>query len=66
MQKPQWTLEGFTGDLETVPLNATLLVLQKRMENGEREAKHEKPVQLDVEMTQARLLDLVAHVLYQQ
>lgn len=60
VQKPQWTLEGFTRDLETIPLDATPLVLQKKMENGEREARHEKPVQLDADMTQARLLDSVA------
>lgn len=60
MQKPQWTLEGFAGDLQTVPHNVTPLVLWKRMENGEREARREEPVQLDVEMTQARLLDSAA------
>lgn len=65
MQKPQWTLEGFMGDLETLPLNATPLGLRERMENGEREARHEKCMQLDAEMTQARLLDSVARVSYQ-
>lgn len=60
VQKPQWTLEGFTRDLETIPLDATPLVLQKKMENGEREARHEKSMQLDADMTRAKLLDLVA------
>lgn len=66
VQKPQWTPEGFAEDLETIPLNAAPPALQKRMENGEREARHETPMQLDVEMACARLLALDARVLYRQ
>lgn len=66
MQKPRRTLKGFMGDLETLPLSATPLGLRERMENGEREARHEKCMQLDAEMTQARLLYSVARVSYQQ
>lgn len=63
MRKPQWTREGFTGDLETVSLRTTPLLLQRRMENGEREARHKKVMWLDAEMTPARLLDSAARVL---
>lgn len=49
VQKPQGTLEGLTGDLETIPLNAVPLVLQKRMEKGERGARRKKPVPLTLE-----------------
>lgn len=66
MQKPQWTLEGFTGDMETVSLHTTPLVLQRRTENREREARHKKLTWLDAEMTRARLLDSAARVSSQQ